>query len=276
MPGGLRRWWTPLLLALALLAGALLRWPVLAANPFHEDEALYSTWALQVASGQDPWLLSAYVDKPPLHIYLLAGLFRLWGPSAPLARLPGFVAGLGSILCLYGLGARLYGQRTGLLAAGFLALSPFHISLSGTAFTDSLLVFWLLAALWAGVSGRWGGAGLMLGLAASTKQHGLLFIPLLLALALLTPAALRRVRRRVVPALPAGGALSIGWVGAAPAAGERAWRSRLASLALGFLAPMAVTTWWDVQRWTIRPSYFDRSLTAYGGLRLNTWAEFVE
>jgi len=149
-----RKWGLALVLLSALAAGAWLRWPVLAVNRFHEDEALYSTWALQVADGIDPWLERVLVDKPPLLPYLLAGLFRLLGPSEVVARLPGLIAGLGSILCLYGLARRLYGERTALLAAWLLALSPFHISLSGTAFTDPVMVFWVLASLWAAAARR--------------------------------------------------------------------------------------------------------------------------
>ncbi|MBC7223111.1 MAG: hypothetical protein H5T59_02360 [Anaerolineae bacterium] len=46
---------------------------------------------------------------------------------------------------------------------------------------------------------------------------------------------------------------------------------RVLALALGFALPMGLTTWWDARRWSFRPSYVDRSLTAYGGLGLATW-----
>ena len=242
-----RAWvrWAALALLPTLLAAAWLRWPVLAVNPFHEDEALYSTWALRIADGSDPWLEGVLVDKPPLLPYLLAGLFRVLGPSEVVARLPGFLAGLGSVVCLWGLARSLYGGTTALLAAWLLALSPLHISLSGTAFTDPLLVFWGLVAAWAAAAGRPFLAGLGLGLAASTKQHGWTFIPLILALY----------------------AVQVGRTSARP----RGFRPRLLTLALGFALPMGLTTWWDAHRWAFRPSYLDRSLTAYGGLQWAGW-----
>lgn len=242
--------WASLALFPILLVAAWLRWPVLAVNPFHEDEALYSTWALRIADGSDPWLEGVLVDKPPLLPYTVAALFRALGPTEGVARLPGFLAGLGTVGCLYGLARSLYGQTTALLAASLLALSPLHISLSGTAFTDPLLVFWGLAAAWAAAAGRPSWAGLALGLAASTKQHGWLFIPL--ALALMPPAR----------------------------SGEHEARGRGASsflmLTLGFALPMSLTTWWDAHRWAFRPSYLDRSLTAYGGLRFAAWDALPE
>ncbi|MGC8837319.1 MAG: ArnT family glycosyltransferase [Anaerolineae bacterium] len=249
----LARWAALAFLSVALFVAGWLRWPVLAVNPFHEDEALYSTWALRIADGSDPWLEGVLVDKPPLLPYAVAALFRALGPSEPVARLPGFLAGLGSVVCLYGAARSLYGRTAAFLAAWFLALSPLHISLSGTAFTDPLLVFWGLAAAWAAAAGRPLWAGLALGLAASTKQHGWLFIPLVLALLALgrgrkvetgPPEHLRRLR---------------------------GFGRAFLACSLAFALPTGLTTWWDAHRWSFRPSYLDCSLTAYGGLHLAGW-----
>ncbi len=245
--------WAVLALLPTLLLAASLRWPVLVVNPFHEDEALYSTWALRIADGSDPWLEVVLVDKPPLLPYTVAVLFRAFGPSEPVARLPGYLAGLGSVVCLWGLARSLYDQRTAFLAAWLLALSPLHISLSGTAFTDPLLVLWGLAAAWAAAAGRPLWAGLALGLAASTKQHGWLFIPLVLALLALG-------RGRKVKADPPDHLRRL----------QGGGRTFL-TCALAFALPMGLTTWWDAHRWSFRPSYLDRSLTAYGGLHAVGW-----
>lgn len=252
-PRALSRWAALALLPTLLLAASL-RWPVLAVNPLHEDEALYSTWALRIADGSDPWLEGVLVDKPPLLPYTVAAFFRAFGPSEPVARLPGFLAGLGSVVCLYGVARSCYNRTTALLAAWLLALSPLHISLSGTAFTDPLLVFWGLAAAWAAAAGSPVWAGLALGLAASTKQHGWLFIPLVLALLALGQG------KEIRTDLPHHPRRSQGF---GPA---------LLACALAFALPMGLTTWWDAHRWSFRPSYLDRSLTAYGGLWLADWA----
>jgi hypothetical protein len=52
-----------------------LRLSLIAEQGFHGDEAIYGYWAQLVASGRDPLLLSVPLDKPPLFIYLLAGVF---------------------------------------------------------------------------------------------------------------------------------------------------------------------------------------------------------
>ena len=54
------------------ILGALARLVPIATNCFHQDEALYSTWALYIATGRDMLLNGFPVDKPPLFLYSLA------------------------------------------------------------------------------------------------------------------------------------------------------------------------------------------------------------
>src|SRR5438105_8786052 len=74
----------PAMFALA----AVIRLALISGFRFHPDEALYATWARLVATGQDVWLATRVVDKPPLFIYTLAALFSTLGASEEIARLP--------------------------------------------------------------------------------------------------------------------------------------------------------------------------------------------
>ena len=225
-----------------LIAGFALRVAYLTADRFHADEALYAGWALLIWDG-DPLLLSVPVDKPPLFLYLLAGSMRLFGSSEAAARLPALVASMLGLALTYRLGKRLYGRSTGLWAAFWLACCPFDVLFARTAFTDSMLVAWTLAALCLVVEGRWFWAGICLGLAFATKQHAVLLIPLVVAVGLMTVA--RRAKR----------------------GGRTAGKLILAGL--GFALPFALVTWWDAARWDVRPGYWQQSAMSYGGL---TWA----
>ncbi len=60
------------ILGSVLVLGALARLVPIATNRFHQDEALYSTWALHIATGRDMLLNGFPVDKPPLFPYILA------------------------------------------------------------------------------------------------------------------------------------------------------------------------------------------------------------
>ena len=80
-------------LAAVLVGGLALRLVLLSRPGLHPDEALYASWALRIAEGRDPALLGVLVDKPPLFLYQLAGLFRLAGHAgANTADLAGLVA----------------------------------------------------------------------------------------------------------------------------------------------------------------------------------------
>jgi hypothetical protein len=147
----------------------------------------------------------------------------------------------------------------GLWAALFLALSPFDTLFARTAFTDSMLVMWILAALCAVAAGRWLATGLLLGLAFATKQHAVLLIPLVVAVGWVQ-----------LPA-PGGRRLPAGRPGHAGRL-ERGARGLLAG-ALGFALPFGLVIAWDAPRWAVRPGYWQQSAMSYGGL---VWAPFVE
>lgn len=254
-------------LALLMAVGAALRLASIGANRFHQDEALYSFWALQIATGRDPILNYFRVDKPPLFIYTLALCFKLFGPSEVAARLPSELASVASIALLYYLASRLYGRGVAVLAAILMALSPFNILFAPTAFTDPMMVAWVLAGLCLAAKGRLGWSGFALGLAAAAKQQGLLFVPLAIVIGIhcLAPSPLP-LRSPAPPHL-------------------RTLLRKGLFFALGFMAVMAPVAWWDSLRWNLQPNYFEQSLISYGGLvlvdsaqlvkRLGDWAEIL-
>lgn len=175
------------LLVLALTIAVALLAPLgpLVANRFHRDEAVYTSWGLDIASGRDLLVSGSPVDKPPLFLYTQALSFLLFGPTEVAARLPSLIASVISVVLIYALGRSLYGRGVGLLAAFLLAASPFFILFAPTAFTDPLLVLWVLLGCLAAVRGHWVWGGIFLGLAVITKQQGVFFVPLAVGLGIL-------------------------------------------------------------------------------------------
>ncbi len=237
-----------------MVAAVLRALPLLANYPLHHDEALYGFWARLILSGRDPLLLTAWVDKPPLVIYALAGSLKLLGVSELALRLPGMVVSLATLVCTYGLAARIYERRTALIAAVLLAGSPFAILFAPTAFTDPWLTLWLVAAAWAVLAGRSFLVGIALGLAVASKQQGILGVPLIVALLLTTGSS----HTSVCPPQ-----VSFFIIHFSPFILRRVFVSLL-----GFALIFASVTYWDSLRWATRPSFWDRSLTTYGGLML--------
>jgi 4-amino-4-deoxy-L-arabinose transferase-like glycosyltransferase len=249
----------PLILVVAVILRVI---PLFASYPLHHDEALYGFWARLIMSGRDPLLLTAWVDKPPLVIYALAGSLKLLGVSELALRLPGMIVSLATVVCTCGLAARAYGRRTALLAATLLAVSPFAILFAPTAFTDPWLTLWLMVAAWAALAGRSFLAGIAVGLAVASKQQGVLGVPLIVALLLITNSS-----RPITDALfdPSSVLRSLSSV-----------LGRFFVALLGFALIFAPVTYWDSLRWATRPSFWDRSLTTYGGLMLAPPALWLE
>ena len=188
-------------LVLLLLLAWALRLPPILDNGFHPDEALYGYWGLLIGRGRDPWLATVPVYKPPLLPYLVAGAQALFcssghnsgGNSELAVRLPGLAAGLLTVSLVAALAHALYRDRwTAVAAAVGVALSPFAILFSATAFTDPPMVVLGLGGCVAAARGRPGWAGLLAGLAFATKQTGLVWMPLALGVNLIQSLSPRR------------------------------------------------------------------------------------
>jgi 4-amino-4-deoxy-L-arabinose transferase-like glycosyltransferase len=224
------------IVGLLLLAWAL-RLPPLLDSPLHPDEALYGYWGLLIGRGQDPWLTSGPVYKPPLLPYVIAASQLLLGKTTIALRLPGMMAGL-LVVPLVGVLAReLYRDLwTGVCATVAAAMSPFAVTLSGTAFPDPLMVTLGLAGCVAAVHGRVRWAGLLTGLSFAAKQTGLVWLPLV--------------------------------VGVMLAQGPRpARRSR--DFVISYLTPAVVAFAWDGIRVALgADSFWSAGVVGYGGLRL--------
>jgi mannosyltransferase len=78
---------------------------------------------------------------PPLHYYVAWLALKLGGDSVVLVRLPSLLFGTATVPLMFVLGRRVGGDRVGLLAATFIALSPFAIFYSTEARTYALLMF---------------------------------------------------------------------------------------------------------------------------------------
>jgi 4-amino-4-deoxy-L-arabinose transferase-like glycosyltransferase len=232
---------------LLLITGltAVLRTPSLFANSFQADEALFATWAREIGIWRDPLLQMQPLDKPPLLFYLQAIFYPLFGPVEFAARMPNWIASI-LLIPLVGLLAwKLYRRPgTAVLAATLLALFPLTIQFSSTAFTDPLLTFWLLAGFTAVASNKPGWAGLLFGLALTTKYQAILFLPLLLGLGWL-----------------------FGWRG-------KLWFRGLA----GLLSPLLALFVWEWAR-TGSFSLWQNQINNFGGLRLSysweLWPRFL-
>lgn len=244
-------------LAAILLLAALLRVPFLGRvpPPLNQDEASrgYDAWCLW-ETGADRWaarwpfFLKSFGPgdyTAALSTYLIVPLIPILGPTPEAMRLPSAILGVATVLALWLWIRRQFEPSVGLLAALFLALQPWHVSMCRTAHESALVPFFLTCGLmlWSrgGLppldatitepmlcpgppSARRGMcalmAGIMLGLCAWVYPASRFLMPiLLLVMALLAPRAwidlLRnRIGRRMAFAALVGlalGTLPVWW-----------------------------------------------------------------
>ncbi|HEX2770438.1 MAG TPA: glycosyltransferase family 39 protein [Geobacteraceae bacterium] len=88
-----------------------------------------------------------YFAKPPLHYWLDALSFTVFGQNEFAARFPGAVMGLMTVLLTYLVGRSLFGRREGLLAALILGTSTGFLVQARINFIDMTLTCTLSAAL---------------------------------------------------------------------------------------------------------------------------------
>ena len=144
----------------------------------HFDEGVYAS-NIWFGDRPDHAYPAQHLYAPPLLPALIEWCFVFSGPSNAAAMWPSQVAGTVSVLLLWWLGRSWFGPVAGLVAAALGATNEVLVLLSRSALTDSLLGMWWLAALWALHRACGSGrpidrlvAGLLIGLAWSTKYNG--------------------------------------------------------------------------------------------------------
>lgn len=185
------------------------------------DGPFYLTLGRSLALGEgvpDSWSLAV----GPVYPIYLAFFYAILPVNLVVQAARVGQAIIDSLMCaaVYGLAARIFDKRCGLLAGGVLALDPRFIVQTGSITTETVFIFFLMGGVWAFVSARtasrWQGRGyaaaaVLLVSAALTRAAAL---PLLVLYAgsLLLPKPSRRqlVQAAIVAGL--GVVLAGGWM----------------------------------------------------------------
>lgn len=185
--------WIPLVFLILLSSSVMFL--DLGRNGLHnQDEARHAVVAREAAL-EGRWLPltylgSPYYNKPPLRIWLTAATFKLIGIHETSVRLWSALSGLGTIVMLYLVGRRLWGERVAFLSGLILLTSHQYLynHCVRTGETDALLIFcWTSALLLLQLSVEERRsrllylAAMFVGLCGLVKHLG--FVPILLVIA---------------------------------------------------------------------------------------------
>ena len=218
-----------LALVCVLLVGAGMRmWGVGFGLPLtraQADESLVARTSVEIARGNlDP----GFFNYPTLFMYTTGAVYRAycgassgigggdstaaclaswplrWEPFFLIARALSVLAGTLTVWLIYRLGCRVFDPLTGVVAAGFLAVAFLHVRDSHFGVTDVSMTMLAVAAVLALIRAHDGPApagfawaGLLAGLAASTKYNALLLVAPLVASQWLQLQGERRLDGRI-------------------------------------------------------------------------------
>ncbi|RME94995.1 MAG: hypothetical protein D6766_04415 [Verrucomicrobia bacterium] len=164
-------------LALALLT------PWRTAFRFDMDEGFELMKGLLVSRGH-PLYGAFWNDQPPLHTEVLAGLFRLFGPSGAVGRALSMSCAVLLVGTVYHLARRGSNRLAGLAAVGLLASASAFLSLSVSVMLELPAFALGLAGVWLWVKGRESGrtgwfalSGAVFGAALQVKFTAAVLLP---------------------------------------------------------------------------------------------------
>ncbi len=89
----------------------------------------------------------AYLDKPAVYFWMEAAALKLLGVNETAARLPSALMALGTMLLIWFLGRRMFGNGAGLRAGLIFAVCPLAVALAREVIFDMTLAFLVTVAM---------------------------------------------------------------------------------------------------------------------------------
>jgi len=157
-------------------------------SPFFDvllgDARGYDAWAQRIAAGD--WIGRDVFYQAPLYPYFLGMIYSIAGRSLVIVRIAQAVIGSCSCVLVAAAARRLFSVRAGLVAGLMLAVYAPAIFFDALLQKSVLDVFFVSLALWL-IAGnpRWLALGLAVGGLTLTRENALVFIPVILAWAVL-------------------------------------------------------------------------------------------
>ncbi len=183
------------------------------------DAGMYATVARNIAESGN-WLslhftdfyYSQFAEHPPLGIWGMAVVFKIFGASDATSRIIGALSAFGTVALTYLIGREALGKTLGFIAALLLLICINFISITNSALLDGPVTFFMVLAYWSVANpdkakSRLPIGGAALGLAFLSK--GLVAVPAFMTLFLYVILFRRDLLKSYQPYLSAALAIAI-------------------------------------------------------------------
>ncbi len=140
--------------------------------------------------------------QPPFFLLVIASSYRIFGVSEMSARIVSAFFGILGVLAIYYLGKYLYNEKTGLMAAFLLAVTPVHWFLSRMIVADVVLTTLITLTILSFYKAyekkekQVLTTGILIGLVTLTKRVGLIVYPIIGCYLLLKERSLNWVKNK--------------------------------------------------------------------------------
>jgi hypothetical protein len=168
---------------------------------FNSDEAVYAGQAASIANVPELEPFFPIFRAHPLLFQAIHSIGYHFGTGDLFGRLLAGAFGLATIILVFDAGRRLYGRKTGAMAALFIALMPYHVLVSRQVLLDGPQTFFVTLTLYLVVlfatrhQAAWlYAAGGAMGLAVISKETSILIVGAAYAFFALSPEIGARIR----------------------------------------------------------------------------------
>lgn len=171
-----------LLMILIVISGALIFVGLGRNHLIPWDEAIYAKVAKNMVVNNDylvlHWdsLVKGWFEKPPLYMWMMAGLMKLIGFNSWAARIPSAVFGFSTVILVYFMGKKMFNKTTAFISSLALTTTIQFLYYSRTSMLDVTTTFFITLALYLYWQSKrsekvylWVLSGVSTGLAVMTK-----------------------------------------------------------------------------------------------------------
>jgi hypothetical protein len=167
-------------------------------HPSFSDENVYYLMGKKVAEGKVPYTQFSFTH-PPLQIYILAFMFKLFGTSLLVAKLLPLISSSFSTVLIYLISKDLFKEKTALLSLTFFILTPAFLAFSDQGYGIWESLFFLLLSIYLIIKKKIFLSTITFTISILLRYLAILYLPFLLILVFLRLGKIKKFLLYFIP-----------------------------------------------------------------------------
>ena len=168
---------SPIFILIPLIAIFLVK--LYLVHPSFSDENIYYSMGKVIDEGQKPYYDFNYVH-PPIQIYILAAVFKLFGTSLVIAKLVPLFASSLAVVMIFLISKKLFDEKSALVGSLLFIITPVFIAFSDQGYGIWETLLFILISFYLSLKEKYLASGIFFSVAVFTRYLSVLFFPLML------------------------------------------------------------------------------------------------